>query len=235
MPSILCLSGWGQQHSSIEDSLCPKILEQFKIESFDYAKFAEIASVFNYCINQFQNPDILIGWSLGAQISTRLVANKIFAPKLLVLITPPFQLVKNHNIHAAMSSKTFDIFYHNFAKSPNETMKKFAILSIMNDKNKAQIIEKMNLNTDHSNLQSWLKELQDFSCFDIDFKDFPPTLLFSGAGDMIVHHSQANYFSDRIANIEIHQFKECGHAPHLNNPSLFNQILLNKINSLLIQ
>lgn len=230
MNSILCLSGWGQHPKSIEDSLCQEILNQSKIESLDYLKFNNIKEVFDYCSSSIKNPDLMIGWSLGAQISIRLIAKKIYSPKLLILIAPPFQLVKNSNIHAAMSLDTFNIFYNNFAKSPNETIKKFTILSIMNDKNKAQIIEKMNLNSNHNNLQAWLQELNNFSCFDIDFKDFPSTLLFSGACDMIVHHSQANYFNERIANIEIHEFKDCGHAPHLNNPSLFNKIILKKIN-----
>ena len=52
----------------------------------------------------------------------------------------------------------------------------------------------------------------------------PRTLYFHGAGDMIVHSSQAEYFRERIKNLRLEIFKNCGHAPHLNDIEKFRKI-----------
>jgi len=209
-----------------------EITEKFNISSINYTKFTGFLNLKN-SFSTILEPDILIGWSLGGQISLRLIQEKIIKPKLLVLIAPPFQMVKDSRIHAGMSLKTYNDFYNNLSSSPDATLKKFAILSIMNDKNKLQIIKNLEISEENNQkLLIWLQELKDFSCFDLDFENIPQTLYFIGLGDMVVHHSQAKYFAERIKNFELHEFKNCGHAPHLNNSELFNDILIKKLKSL---
>ena len=179
------------------------------------------------------NPEVIIGWSLGGQIALRLIQQKIFTPKLLVLIAPPFQMVKDARIQAGMSIKTYNEFFDNLSKAPDATLKKFSILSIMNDKNKSQIIKNLEISDEnHQKLIIWLQELKDFSCFDFDFTNMPPTLFYIGAGDMVVHNSQSKYFADRINDFELHIFENCGHAPHLSDKELFNNILIEKLKNL---
>jgi pimeloyl-ACP methyl ester carboxylesterase len=82
----------------------------------------------------------------------------------------------------------------------------------------------------------WLKELARFSCFDVDFSEMPRTLLFHGAGDMIVHNSQAEYFKQRIKNFRLEIFQNCGHAPHLSDVERMREIIreeIEEINALL--
>ncbi len=233
MRSILCLSGWSQNYKSLEQSFCEDIVKNFKISSLDYSQFNGFTDLKN-SLKIPANPEIIIGWSLGGQIALRLIQDKIFNPKLLVLLASPFQMVKDSRISAGMSLETYNNFFNNLSKTPNATLKKFSILSIMNDKNKAEIINNLEINEEnHQKLLIWLKELKDFSCFDLDFSDIPPTLFYIGAGDMVVHNSQSKYFAEKIKDFELHIFNNCGHAPHLNNKELFNIILLKKIESLI--
>lgn len=232
MRSILCLSGWGQSFNSLEINFSKEILEKFTVSSINYSKFSGFKN-FKDSISLTLDPDVMIGWSLGGQLALRLIREGIAKPKLLVLIAPPFQMVKDSRVNAGMTIKTYNDFYNNLSLAPNETLKKFLILSIMNDKNKSQIIKNLEITEENNqNLLIWLQELKDFSCFDLDFKSVPQTLYFIGLGDMVVHHSQAKYFAERITNFELHEFKNCGHAPHLNNPELFNEILIKKLKSL---
>ena len=229
MRSILCFSGWGQNFKSLERCFLESILENFKVSSVDYLRFAGYIDL-KSSLTPSSNPDIIIGWSLGGQIALRLIQDKIFNPKLLVLIAPPFQMVKDARIHAGMSLKTYNDFFNNLSQAPDATLKKFSILSIMNDKNKAQISKNLEVsNENYQKLLIWLKELKDFSCFDLDFKNIPQTLFYAGAGDMVVHSSQAKYFAEKINDFELHIFDNCGHAPHFNNKELFNDILIKKL------
>ena len=142
-------------------------------------------------------------------------------------------MVKDSRIQAGMSQKTYNEFFNNLSQAPNATLKKFSILSIMNDKNKSQIMKNLEISDEnHQKLLIWLQELKDFSCFDFDFTNMPPTLFYIGAGDMVVHNSQSKYFADRINDFELHIFDNCGHAPHLSNKELFNEILTKKLKSL---
>jgi pimeloyl-ACP methyl ester carboxylesterase len=235
MEQIICLSGWGQSHDSIENSLSDKLKQKYHIQSIDYLKF----NCFENFANSLQNdesfkhlrqkpPIAIIGWSLGGQIALRLSSLKILNPQILFLIAPPFQFVKDHRINVAMSDKIFDEFYKNLQISPTATLKKFAILSIMNDKNRAEIIENFK-SSDEDNLIYWLDELKKFSCFDLDFENIPTCKLFIGKGDMIVHPMQMDCFNERIKNCEINYFANCGHAPHLNDNDRFNNIIYNQL------
>ncbi len=233
MRQIICLSGWGQSFDSLEFCLNDDIKKSHNIVSLDYLKFPSFND-FVASIKLNFDPIAIIGWSLGGQLALRLCELKIFDPQILFLIAPPFQMVKDEKIQAGMSSKVYHQFYNNLQIARSATLKKFAILSIMNDKNRNEIIANINSNDlQDSHLVYWLEELKKFSCFDIDFKKIPPSRFFIGNGDMIVHPSQVQYFKDRIIDCEINYFANCGHAPHLNDNQRFNKIIIDELNKII--
>jgi len=215
---ILCLSGWGQKYDSLNIIFRNPIFDPFFIEHCNYTKFNKIDEFFDSIKKQKPNFDIVVGWSLGGQLALRLIEQEILKPKLLFLIAPPFQMVKDKKIQTAMSPKTFEEFYNSFCASPNIALKKFSILTAMNDKNSKEIAKNLDINNDNfANLKYWLEELKRFSCFDLHFKNCPKTIFLQGAGDMIVHPNQTSYFQKQIKDFQLETFKNCGHAPHLND------------------
>ncbi len=226
---ILCLSGWGQKFDSLEfifkkSAFDPIFFDQ--VTSLDYSSYLDVEQFFSEVAARNLNPDILVGWSLGGQLSLRLIEKKIIAPKLLILIAPPFQMVKSEKIMAAMTQNTFAEFRANLIKAPSQTMKQFSILMAMNDRHASEIARSLDINDKNfAGLIYWLDELKRFSCFDLDFSQMPRTLFFQGAGDMIVHSSQSEYFKERIANFRLEIFKNCGHAPQLSDVDLMRQII----------
>ena len=228
---ITCLSGWGQKFDSLEFIFSESSFDPFFVSSINYLKFTNSADFFTEIKIQNPDPEIVIGWSLGGQLALRLIQEKILNPKLLVLIAPPFQMVKSEKIAAAMTQNTFAEFRANLVKAPTQTLKQFSILTAMNDRNANEIAR--NLDVNDGNFESliyWLDELKRFSCFDLDFSQMPRTLFFQGAGDMIVHSSQANYFKDRIKNLRLEIFKNCGHAPHLSDLEKIRSFILQELN-----
>jgi pimeloyl-[acyl-carrier protein] methyl ester esterase len=222
---ILCLTGWGQKLDSLESIFDPN----FFVSSLDYSAFDNVEKFF---ASVDCDPEIVMGWSLGGQLAIRLIEKKILAPKLLILIAPPFQMIKDSRIQAGMAKAVFDEFYHNFTNAPNQTLKQFAVLMAMNDRNAKDIIKTLDINEKNfANLAFWLKELERFSCFDVDFSNMPRTLYFHGAGDMIVHVSQSEYFQRNIKNFRLEIFKNCGHAPHLSDAERIKKIIVEEIGS----
>ena len=142
---ILCLSGWGQKFDSLEFIFNEANFDPFFVSSFDYLQFDNFDKFVSNFQSQNLNPEIVIGWSLGGQNALRLIEAEIIKPKLLILIAPPFQMVKNEKIKAAMAKNTFEEFYNNFTNAPDRTLKQFAVLTAMNDKNASQIAKNLDI------------------------------------------------------------------------------------------
>jgi len=226
---IICLSGWGQKFDSLESIFDPIFFGQNLVKSIDYSKMNSLEEFFEEAA-KVENPDILVGWSLGGQLALRAIEKEILKPKLLVLLAPPFQMVKDSKIRSGMAKKTFDEFYNNFANAPTQTLQQFAILTAMNDRHATEIAKNLDINDKNfAQLKFWLKELERFSCFDLDFTKCLRTLYFHGAGDMIVHLSQSEYFAQRIQNFRLEIFKNCGHAPHLSDMEKLRGIIYDEI------
>ena len=223
---ILCLTGWGQKFDSLKTIFSESFFDPFFVSSFDYFAFDNVEKFFTEIAAQKLNPEILVGWSLGGQLAIRLIEQKILNPKLLILIAPPFQMVKNDKITAAMTQNTFQKFRSNFVAAPSKALKQFSILAAMNDRNALYIAKNLDVNDKNfDNLVYWLDELERFSCFNVDFSNMPRTLFFQGAGDMIVHFSQVDYFKEKIKNFRLEIFKNCGHAPHFNDVKKMREII----------
>ena len=239
---ILCLSGWGQKFDSLEFIFSDQVFAPFFVESLDYSRFGAVEDFFDFVKTKFgasnhaatqlvDGPEIMVGWSLGGQLAIRLIAAKILKPKLLILIAPPFQLVKDARIQAGMGQSAFKKFRDDFVLAPDKTLKQFAILTSMNDRNAAAIARGLDVNdANFTQLTFWLDELARFSCFDVDFSAMPKTLYFHGAGDMIVPVSQAQYFKERIADFHAEIFMQCGHAPQLNDVESLRRMMVDYIN-----
>jgi pimeloyl-ACP methyl ester carboxylesterase len=231
LSNIFSLAGWAQKPNSL-DPLFSSLSSPHKIINFDYTRFSNVKDCFNEVENLSTNPDIVIGWSLGGQIAARLIANKILTPKLLILIAAPFQFVKSEQIAAAMPKASFEIFRDNFIKNSVQTLEKFSLLMMLNNAARAKELAK-NLYVDeknYDNLVFWLDELSRFSCYDLDFSNFPRTIIFHGQGDLVVHASQSKIFASKIANSRLEILNDCGHCPHISNQDQLQKIINEEIN-----
>ncbi|MFT5703520.1 MAG: pimeloyl-ACP methyl ester carboxylesterase [Rickettsiales bacterium] len=218
LPIILSFAGWAQKPSSLNYVLS-SFSSSHQIIHFDYSQFSSIEDCFLALKNLNIKPQIIAGWSLGGQIAARLVGAKIFDPKLLILFSTPFQFVKSPRIAAAMPKTSFDAFRENFVKNSAQTLEKFSLLMMIGDAKRAkELADNLFLTPEnYNNLVFWLDELKRFSCFDLNFDNFPKTLIIQGVGDMIVNVSQAEVFDKKITNSTLKILANCGHCPHISN------------------
>jgi esterase/lipase len=223
---VLCLSGWAQKSDSL-NGLFDRSEECFEVVNFDYSRFENVDDFFGAISSLNINPDLVVGWSLGGQLACRLIEKKIVTPKYLVLLAAPFQFVKDSRIGAAMPKKSYDDFYKNFVSKPDKTLKRFSLLMNINDKNAKDLANNLDINDDnHDKLAFWLKELEKFSCYDIDFEGFPKAMIVHGSEDMVVHFSQSKMFESKISGCELEVLRGCGHVTHIVHKDYLGNRLL---------
>ncbi len=224
--TVLCLSGWAQKPNSLE-KLFLKNTNRFEVINFDYSKYNNLEKFIEEIINLKINPEILIGWSLGGRLSCYLIEKEILNPNFLILISVPFQFVKSPRISVAMPQKSFDEFRNNFAQHPDKTLKKFSLLMNINDKDPAKLTKNLDINdNNHKNLVFWLDELEKFSCYDLNFTNFPKTLIIHGSSDLVVNLSQSKLFKEKITNSQLEVLENCGHTPHINYQDYLSEKIL---------
>ena len=219
---ILALSGWGQPHDSLYDIL-PHATH------FDYADYKSVESALEAIADIAQNNDVIVGWSLGGQLAVRGIASGLIAPKKLVLIGVPFQFVHVENIKIGMPKigmpyDTFQKFRDNYDRNAARTLAKAWELVVLNDKNAENIRARLARHDREKMLEKdwlgWLDRLNGFSCKELDFSNFPETLLFHGANDAVVDSAQIHEFVNAIPQANHVILPDAGHAPHWHNADL---------------
>lgn len=207
---VATLSGWAQQ----ADVLTCVVPDGAELEILDYSKFNDAESFFEHVKTLDLQPDILIGWSCGGQLSMRLVGRGIIKPKLLVTIAPPYKYVTS----VQSSIQAFGDFVSSFTEDPQKALTRFTHMVSFNDDVARQLRSTKTLELANvPNLMFWLDELGRYSCDSIDFSAFPDTILIHGAEDIVVSLSQSYSFAEKIPHAELHVFQDSGHAVHLSH------------------
>ena len=225
---ILALSGWGQPYNTLAD-VVPDNTTYFATH-FDYADYKTIEEAIAGIAIAAQNHDAVIGWSLGGQLAVRAIAGGLIRPEKLVLIAVPFQFVHAQEIQNLETSPIYEFvrigmprdkfqkFRDNYKKNAKRTLAKAWELIVLNDKNAGHVRAQFEKYNQGAMLEKdwlhWLDMLDGFSCKDLDFSNFPPSLLLHGAQDAVVDYSQSQEFTKLIPQVEHIIFPDAGHAPH---------------------
>ena len=228
MKKILCLNGWGQEPKTLENEF-KNIFKDAEFETYDYYVASNNDGIFPRNYEGCKEYDITIAWSLGTHCAINLIQKKLLKTKLLILIAPIFQFVENETNKVGMPKEMFYSFFNGFIKYPEATMQQLVQMSASGDKNVNLVFDKMKIQDlnvlSNYALEQQLLHLRDFSCFDVNFKNFPKTICFSGANDAVVAGSQVKLFAERIKNFELHIIENCGHAPHFSHMEEIKEIL----------
>ena len=223
MTKITILSGFGQEPKTFKNVFTNK-----DVIALDYLQTKNFEDLLTRDLKPYDN-EVVIGWSLGGQVAIRLIEKQILKPKLLILIATPFQYVQNETNKIGVMPSNFESFRNVLNFDSIEALKYLAYLSAGGDENNNDVILNMNNNKTNENLINWLDQLKDFSCFNIDFKDFPKTIYIWGESDAVIDWSQYKHFQERIENFELKVIENCGHAPHFSHKNEFLNIINEKI------
>ena len=222
MTKITVISGFGQEPETLKNVFNNDVI------ALDYLQNKNFEDLLTQDLEAYDN-EVVINWSLGGQVAIRLIEKQILKPKILILIATPFQYVQNEKNKIGIEKHNFDSFKNVLRLDVIEALKHLAYLSAGNDENPDLVLQNMEPIKNISNLESWFQELKDFSCFDVDFKNFPKTVYVCGDKDAVVDCSQYKYFNERIADFELQIIFNSGHAPHFSHRNEFLNIINEKI------
>ena len=220
---ILTLSGWGQPYDALAD-LLPEATHM------EYAHHEAIDQALDSIADTGQGYDVIIGWSLGGQLAARAIAAGKIKPKKLVLLATPFQFVEIGKNGIGMKRDTFEIFYHNFMKNPARTLNKAWDLVHYMDTQAKFIKDQLSTFSKDAvltrNWLNWLALINGYSCKELDFQSFPPTLIVHGTRDAVVGVEQAECFVKHIASARLEIWQDCGHAPHWHDRNRLRSLIM---------
>lgn len=208
----LMLSGWGQPAVAMTP-LFPEA------QTFDYAHLPGWEACLG-ALTDYRGHEIVVGWSLGGQIAARAVAAGALRPKLLVLIAAPFRFLAAPGATLGMKPELFETFRSNYRRNPGRTLDKSWALVAHDDEKAAQIaahLAPLRGQVRDRDWGHWLDALAGFSCRELDFSCFPPTLLLHGARDAVSDPAQSLAFLRAIPHARLELWGGSGHAPHLHD------------------
>ena len=227
MTKITVISGFGQEPQTFKN-----VFNNKDVIALDYLQNKNFEDLLTSDLKAYDN-EVVIGWSLGGQVAIRLIEKQILKPKLLILIATPFQFVEDDKNEVGMPSQSFNQFQNFLDENPTKALAYLGHLTSLGDKNPEDVLKNMVAIENTDNLNSWLKELKDFNCFNVDFKNFPKTVYICGDGDAVVNSKQYTYFyfNERLGDFEMKLIFSCGHAPHFSHKNEFLNIINEKIYS----
>lgn len=223
MTKITILSGFGQEPETFKNVFSNK-----DVIALDYLETKNFEDLLTRDLKAYDN-EVVIGWSLGGQVAIRLIEKQILKPKLLILIATPFQFVENDKNEVGMPLELFNQFQNVLDENPAQALAYLGHLTSLQDKNPEDVLNYMVAVQNTDNLNSWLQELKNFNCFNVDFKNFPKTIYICGDGDAVVNSKQYTYFNERLGDFEVQTIFSCGHAPHFSHKNEFLNIINQKI------
>jgi len=177
---------------------------------------------------KIQRP-VIIGSSLGGQISAEYTAEHPQNVKKLILVSPSGMMKQSTpaldayimaalypNEHSAKNA--FEIMDGSGKKIPLEIIKGFVSRMKLPNAKFAFMSTLLGL----KNCEVITKKLENISS---------PTLIIWGADDPVIPITFAKEFVSSIDNCEFYEMNKCGHTPYVQEPKLFASQVLKFLNS----
>lgn len=224
MIKAITFSGWGQA----ADALAPVIPVGATAQHIHYQHFEGARELLPFLGKR--QCDVLIGWSLGGQLAIRSIHYGHITTKLLVLLATPYDFIDATGNPFGMETENFNLFEQDFYKSPEKTLRRFNALVSKGDSHATTIAKTLrNQSCSTDGWLKWLRELRYFSGDEIKFTNFPKTLVIHGRNDHVVRCDQTEIFYSKIPHCNVTILEDAGHALHLHNTQLIQQLISNEL------
>lgn len=220
---VVALNGWAQKAESLRE-----VLPEGSATVY-YGDCASVETVFKRLQQANPEPDVLLGWSLGGQLSVRAVAAGIIKPKKLVLLGAPFQMVADKHFRGGSPKALVAASRFALAANAELMLREFQATMLAKGDSCAEAIKAVapQYLAPMEGMQwlFWFDELARYSCRELDFSGFPPTHIIHGEEDAVIPFANAEAFCERIAGAQLHRLKKCGHAPHWHDANFVKAVI----------
>jgi len=234
---LVLIHGWGNDSRVWQEAL-PLLRQQLDVITLDIPGFSASVSCSGWQeaveIIGANLPEkcILMGWSLGGMLATRL-AHRYSAQveKLITLATNP-SFVCRTGWPTAMAEPVFSDFYTNFDNNPDSCLRQFCALEARGDSDERSLLRWLRNHSAAYNKATWLEALGWLG--ELDNRELlatlkVPSLHIFGAGDQLVPVAVAEQVQKLSPGAEIAIVNGAGHVPHVSRPQQLVQRCLDFI------
>lgn len=216
---IVLLNGWGVSHDAWGE-LIPSLQDFTSVIVVDIIYEADIDVVCEKIVAKLPEKNILLGWSLGGMLATRVAAQ--YPQKVIGLMTlaTNMQFVASDRWPEAMDQDTFDIFYQSYQENKSLTLKRFLALIAQGDecvREQKRYIKSLDCATNsfpsNDGLEG-LKLLAMFSNHEYLAKITCPTLHIYGENDQLVPLATVKKQQALAAHHHYQTLPMAGHVLH---------------------
>ena len=220
-PKILTLSGWGQPENALNTVLK-------HADSFAYTKFKNAEAAVMELNNTLHGYDVIIGWSLGAQLIMRSMHSGNYKGKKIILIAPPVRFVSHNPGELGMGATTFSHFKKGYDADSLRCLKKAAALIAYRDSHEEHILTRIAQQDVYAlnrlSWGDWLEELEHYHWQKP--LNVPDCIhLVHGAKDNVVDAAQSLYLQELLPQATLHLWADAGHAPHWHDENAFRKLV----------
>ena len=236
MKQLVFLHGWAQskqiwcqQHETFPDALYLNLPGHGGSDDLTPDVWAEILAE--------QLPAeacVLVGWSLGGMLALQIARSfpDRIAALALVSTTPCFR--GKPDWQPGCDQSLFAAFEEAVASGDGRLLNRFFALMLHGDglsRSDYNMLAKQAVDRKHppssAGLNNGLELLESMDLRQC-VADVPvPTLVVHGEQDAIVSTDSGRWLAESIPDSHLHLFQNCGHAPFLTQPEIFNRTLIN--------
>ncbi len=206
-PTVVFLHGWGA-NAQIWQNLTQNLPMAF--ECWDLPGVGDdtlsapksLTDYLNECVECLPSPCVLVGWSLGGMIATRLAS---MAPEkvvgLVTLATNP-KFVASDDWPEGMTPEVFNAFVSGFQSAPHKVFQRFCALQAKGDCNAKAVTQVLKtFEPESTHVQAWNEALDWLAVLDnrevlAQFK--LPQLHLFGKHDALVSNAVAQRLEDKF-------------------------------------
>jgi pimeloyl-ACP methyl ester carboxylesterase len=214
-PKILTLSGWLQAAESLDGILGGS--QPFRYDGFATAG-AAIAALAQ------EQPDIVIGWSLGGVLAVQALAHAEYKPKKLILIGAAYQFLASGDEGDGVTATAYHQLAQDYQSNPTVFMRRMqAMLQYGAATHILCPLAEDAANPSH--WLPWLEHLAHSSFATFTPRHQPDVLVIHGMKDIIIPPLQAKYWHRLFPKAKVLMLPEISHAPHHQAPELIRRVI----------
>lgn len=223
---LVLIHGWGND-SRVWQQVLPLLCQQLDVITLDLPGFGA-----SPCCNSWQEaveliasslPEkcFLLGWSLGGMLAARVAATYPQRVEKLITLAANASFVKRDGWTAAMERAVFESFATGFDNAPEDSLRQFAGLQSVGDRNERGLSRWFRNNAATCNRESWLQALGWLG--ELDNREMLatvkiPALHIFGQHDQLVPAAVASQIHRLCPGAEIQVMEGVSHAPQLSAP-----------------
>lgn len=235
--NLVLLHGWGL-NAEVWQGVEAQLSSQFRVQLIDLPGYGRsqgygtrsLTEMAADIVAQLPEQSILVGWSLGGLVATRIALDfPTYCQKLIMVASSPCFIEQPQ--WPGISSRILDNFQQQLVQNPQRTLERFISLQTLGSTGAAATLRQLKQSLIGSPqasmavLKQGLKILRDTD-LRLELNDISqPFLRIYGACDALVPCTVAQILDQRLPQRLSQVLAEASHVPFISHPNLFCQYI----------